>query len=274
SNLTPLIRASNMTGSPMLRVDLNCDMGESFGAWSMGADDEILPYITSANIACGYHAGDPAVMRRTVAAAVARRVAVGAHPGLPDLVGFGRRAMEVTPDDVYDLVVYQVGALRGFASAAGVALQHVKPHGALYNMAAVQPKLAEAIACAVRDVDRELVLYGLAGSHLISVGERAGLTTASEAFADRNYLGDGTLVPRRRADAMVSDADGAARRAVRMVKESRVRSVDGADIAIRADTICIHGDSPRAVEFARALRAALEAEEIEVGAMRRSATGA
>ncbi|HET7563848.1 MAG TPA: 5-oxoprolinase subunit PxpA [Gemmatimonadaceae bacterium] len=256
----------------MHRVDLNCDMGESFGAWAMGADDEILPYITSANIACGFHAGDPGVMRRTVSAAVARGVAVGAHPGLPDLVGFGRRTMDVTPDEVYELVVYQTGALRGFAMAAGVALQHVKAHGALYNMAAAQPKLADAIACAVRDVDRELVLYGLAGSHLVSAGERAGLQTASEAFADRNYLGDGSLVPRRRADAMVSDAPEAARRAVRMVKEGRVRSVDGADIAIRADTICIHGDGPHAAEFARALRSALEAEGIEVSPAKRGAT--
>ena len=256
----------------MHRVDLNCDMGESFGAYHMGADEEILPYVTSANIACGFHAGDPAVMRRTVASAVAHGVAVGAHPSLPDLVGFGRRTMDVTPDDVYELVVYQVGALLGFAQAAGVALRHVKAHGALYNMAAAQPALAEAIARAVRDVDRELVLFALAGSHLVTAGEAAGLVTASEAFGDRNYMRDGSLVSRRRADAMVSDARDAAQRAVRMVREGRVRSVDGEDIAIRADTICIHGDGPHAVELVRALRSALEAEGIDVGPVKHGAT--
>lgn len=251
----------------MDRVDLNCDMGESFGAYRIGADEAILPHITSANIACGFHGGDPGVMRRTVAGALACGVAVGAHPGLPDLVGFGRRTMDVTPDEVYDLVVYQVGALLGFTAAAGARLHHVKPHGALYNMAAASAELAEAIARAVRDVDRGLVLYGLAGSHLVTAGETAGLRTASEAFADRNYRRDGSLVTRRRPDALVTDADEAARRAVRMVREGRVRTVDGDDIPLRADTICIHGDGPHAAEFARRLRAALEAEHIAVRAI-------
>jgi 5-oxoprolinase (ATP-hydrolysing) subunit A len=175
--------------------------------------------------------------------------------------------MDVTPEEAYDMVVYQVGALLGFAAAAGVALAHVKPHGALYNMAAARPDLADAIARAVSDVDRRLVLFGLAGSPMIAAGERAGLRTASEVFADRNYMPDGTLVPRRRPDALVTDPDEAARRAVRMVREGRVASVDGAEVALRADTVCIHGDAPRAAEFARTLRAALEADGVEVRAV-------
>ena len=247
-----------------LQVDLNCDMGESFGAYEIGADDAVFPFITSANIACGFHGGDPTVMRRTIASAVKHGVAVGAHPGLPDLIGFGRRNMDVSPDDAYDMVVYQVGALLGVARAAGVPVQHVKAHGALYNMAAVKRELATAIARAVRDVDRELVLFGLPGSFLISEGEAAGLTTACEAFADRNYMSDGTLVSRKRPDAHVHDANEAVTRAIRMVREGKVRSVDGVDVALRADTICLHGDGAHAVEFAKHLRDAFSAEGIEV----------
>src|SRR6185503_7798442 len=246
------------------RVDINCDMGESFGAYRIGADDEVFPFITSANIACGFHGGDPAVMRTTIAKAAERGVAIGAHPGFPDLIGFGRRNMDVTPDDAYDLVVYQVGALMGFARAAGAELQHVKPHGALYNMAAANQPLAAAIARAVRDVDRQLVLFGLPGSHLISEGESAGLATAGEAFADRNYMSDGSLVSRRRPDAQVHDADEAVRRAIRMVREGMVTPVDGDDIRIKVDTICIHGDGPHAAEFARRLRAGFESSGIAV----------
>jgi|SRR5437868_13400770 len=249
-----------------MRVDINCDMGESFGAYEIGADKEVLPHVTSANIACGFHGGDPAVMRATIAEAKVRGVAVGAHPGLPDLVGFGRRAMQVTAQEVYDLIIYQVGALLGFARAASVELQHVKPHGALYNMAAAQPPLADAIARAVRDVDARLVLYGLAGSHLLAAAERAGLASASEAFADRNYLHDGALVARQRPDALVTDVDEAVRRAIRMVREGVVADVDGEDIPIRADTICIHGDGRNAAELARRLRAGLEAAGVRVAA--------
>ena len=247
-----------------MRVDINCDMGESFGAYVIGADDAVLPHVTSANIACGFHGGDPTVMRKTVAAAAKHGVEVGAHPSLPDLMGFGRRAMQVTPDEVYDLLIYQIGALLGFAQAAGVRLAHVKPHGALYNMAAAQPALADAIARAVRDVDSRLVLFGLAGSHLLRAAERAGIPSASEAFADRNYLHDGALVPRSRPDAMVADVDEAVRRAVRMVKEGVVPDVEGEEIPIRADTICIHGDGPHAALLARQLRAGLEAAGIQV----------
>ena len=250
----------------MPRVDLNCDMGESFGAYSIGADDTVLPYVTSANIACGFHGGDPRVMRETIARASERGVAIGAHPGFHDLAGFGRRNIDVTPQEAYDLVVYQVGALLGFAMAAGVPMQHVKAHGALYNMAAARADLAAAIARAVRDVDRRLVLFGLPGSHLISAGEAAGLTVANEAFADRGYMADGSLVSRRRPDAFVTDVDEATTRALRMVREGKVRAVDGTDVAIRADTICIHGDGAHAAEFARALRDGFEREGVEVRA--------
>jgi UPF0271 protein len=245
-------------------------MSESYGAFRVGADDEVFPFITSANVACGYHGGDPGVMRRTLAQAKERGVAVGAHPSLPDLVGFGRRTMDVTPDEVYDLVVYQVGALLGFARAAKVEMQHVKAHGALYNMAAAKADLATAVAAAVLDVDPGLVLFGLPGSHLVTAGEAAGLRVAHEAFADRNYMPDGSLVSRRRADAQVHDAAEAVARAVRMVREGKVTAVDGKDIALRADTICIHGDGPHAAEFARRLRDGFAAADIDVRAVGRA----
>jgi UPF0271 protein len=239
-------------------------MGESFGAYRIGADDSVFPYITSANVACGFHGGDPSVMRKTLTRARELGVSVGAHPGFPDLIGFGRRSMDVTSDEVYDMMVYQIGALLGVARATGVELRHVKAHGALYNMAAVNRELAAAIARSVRDVDRDLILFGLPGSHLISEGETAGLTTAGEAFADRNYMRDGTLVSRKRPDAQVHDADEAVRRAVRMVREGKVTAVDGTELTMKVDTICIHGDGPHAAEFAHRLRAGFEAAEIAV----------
>ena len=247
-----------------MQIDINCDMGESFGAYEIGADDEVLPHITSANIACGFHGGDPRVMRTTVANALEHGVAIGAHPGLPDLVGFGRRAMQVSPQEVYDLIIYQVGALLGFVRAAGAELRHVKPHGALYNMAVAQPALADAIARAVHDVDPRLILFGLAGSTMLKSAERADITSASEAFADRNYLHDGSLVPRSRPDALVRDVDEGVRRAIRMVREGVVADVDGEDIPIRADTICIHGDGQNAAQLAKALRAGLTAAGVTV----------
>lgn len=252
------------------RIDLNCDMGESFGAYRIGADEEVFPYITSANVACGFHGGDPAVMRTTLARARQRGVAVGAHPGFPDLIGFGRRNLDATPDEIYDMVVYQVGALLGFARAASMELQHVKAHGALYNMAAVKRELATAIATAVRDVDRSLVLFGLPGSQLISEGKAAGLDTAGEAFADRNYMPDGTLVSRRRPDAQVHDASEAVGRAIRMVEESKVRTIDGTDIDIDVRTICIHGDGPHAAQFAERLRSGFERAGIAVAPLGRA----
>ena len=247
-----------------MRVDLNCDMGESFGNWTIGDDAAILPFVSSVNIACGFHAGDPSVMRVTVHAAAAHHVAVGAHPGLPDLSGFGRREMAVSPQAVYDMTSYQIGALRGIARAAGVTVNHIKPHGALYNMAAVRSPIADAIALAVRDTDGSLTLVALSGSCLIDAGRATGLRTASEVFADRNYMPDGTLVPRSAPNAIVNDADEAAARAVRMVQSHRVTAIDGSDVTVLAETICIHGDAPYAALFAQRIRVALAAANIAV----------
>jgi UPF0271 protein len=241
-----------------MKLDLNCDMGEHYGAWRMGDDEAILAHVTSANIACGFHAGDPATMRSTVQAALARGVAVGAHPALPDLQGFGRREMKVDPAEAYDLVLYQVGALAGFCRALGGRLHHVKPHGALYNMAARDTALADAIAHAVRDFDPGLVLYGLAGSALTGAGRALGLNTASEVFADRTYRCDGSLTPRSQPDAMIGDLQAAIAQVESMVLRGEVRATDGSLIEVEADTLCIHGDEPYAVVFAREIRAALE----------------
>jgi UPF0271 protein len=249
------------------RVDLNCDMGESFGAYALGNDQEILQYVTSANIACGFHAGDASVMRSTVNLAVEKGVAIGAHPGYRDLEGFGRRFMDLTPEQAYDLIVYQVGALYGFLRAAGTSMQHVKPHGALYNAAAADPVLAEAIAQAIKEVDPELILFGLSGSALIRAGESAGLKVASEAFADRSYQSDGTLTSRSRGDALIEHPDRAISQAIRLVEGGVVRSQQGSDVAVRADTICIHGDGPQAEPFARLIRKRLEESGIQVKAV-------
>jgi UPF0271 protein len=251
-----------------LRLDLNCDLGEGFGAWRMGEDEAILDYVTSANIACGFHAGDPATMRRTVAAACARGVALGAHPSLPDLQGFGRREMRVAPDEVYAMVVYQIGALDGFARARGARMQHVKPHGALYNMAARDARLAQAIAQAVRDYDRGLILFGLSGSELIRAGREAGLAVASEVFADRTYQADGSLTPRTRSDAMIEDVERSIAQVLAMVGGGTVQATDGTQVKVEADTLCIHGDQPAARAFAARLREALQAAGVEVRAPR------
>ncbi|MFL5560471.1 MAG: 5-oxoprolinase subunit PxpA [Gemmatimonadaceae bacterium] len=250
----------------MTSVDLNCDIGESFGAWTLGADDDVLAQVSSANIACGFHAGDAATMRRTVDRALARGVALGAHPGLPDLAGFGRRAMEISPDEAYEMVVYQVGALAAFAAARGARLAHVKPHGALYNMAATRPTLADAIARAVHDVDAGLMLFALAGSALVIAARSVGITPIEEVFADRRYAADGTLVPRTHPGAVITDAAAAVTQAVRMVREGRVTAIDGTDVRVHAGTICIHGDTPGAAEHARALRAALDAAGVTIAA--------
>jgi UPF0271 protein len=245
-------------------IDLNCDMGESYGAWRMGQDEALLDLVTSANIACGYHAGDPATMQRTVQCAVAKGVALGAHPSLPDLQGFGRRTMAISPEEARGLVLYQMGALDAFARAAGSRLRHVKAHGALYNMAAKDRRLADAIASAVRDFDPALVLVGLSGSELIKAGLALGLTCASEVFADRGVEPDGSLTPRGQPGAMIEDEDLAVARVLRMVLEGKVAGRDGADVAIRADTVCIHGDQPKALTFARRLREALRQAGVAV----------
>ncbi len=245
-------------------IDLNCDMGESYGAWTMGQDQALLDLVTSANIACGFHAGDPATMLRAVQLAVAKGVALGAHPSLPDLQGFGRRTMAVTPEETRGLTLYQMGALDAFAKAAQTRLHHVKPHGALYNMAAKNRSLADAIAGAVRDFDPSLILVGLSGSELIRAGERIGLRCASEVFADRGYEGDGSLSPRGQPGAMITDEDIAVARVLRMVLEGRVETRTGMEVALQADTVCIHGDQPKALAFARRLRSALEEAGVEV----------
>ena len=248
----------------MPRIDLNCDMGESFGAWHMGNDEAVLEHVTSANVACGFHAGDPRTMRATVAAALAKGVAIGAHPGFPDLQGFGRRPMTLSKSEAYETVLYQVGALAGFARAAGARLSHVKAHGMLYNMAAKDAGLAEAIAQAVRDLDRELVFFGLAGSELVRAAQKAGLRTASEVFADRSYQDDGSLTPRTQPGAMIEDVEVSVAQVKRMVLEGMVRSVSGKDVPVKADTLCIHGDQPGAVAFARRIREELQRAGVEV----------
>ncbi|MCR6475285.1 LamB/YcsF family protein [Variovorax sp. ZS18.2.2] len=249
-----------------LRIDINCDMGEGFGAWAMGNDIELLDHVSSANIACGFHAGDPSTMRRVVAAALHRGVRVGAHPGLPDLQGFGRRVMQVSPAEVYAMVVYQVGALWAFAKAAGGTLSHVKAHGALYNMAAKDRTLADAIARAVHEVDPRLVLFGLAGSEMIRAAEALGLPVAAEVFADRSYQDDGSLSPRGQPGALIEDADVAAAQVLQMVQHGSVYAASGKEVALRADTLCIHGDQPGALAFVRRIRSALDAIGVHVAA--------
>lgn len=250
-----------------MRVDINCDMGESFGAYEIGADDEVLPHVTSANIACGFHAGDPGVMRDTVRLAVDAGVAVGAHPGYPDLAGFGRRDMHVSAREIEDLLLYQIAALAGFARAAGTELKHVKPHGALYNMAARDRRLSDAIARAVVSFDSSLVLFGLAGSVMLDAGRDAGLRVAAEGFADRMYEPDGSLTPRSRPGAVVEDAAEVARRAVRMVRDGAVITSAGSVLPLQIDTICVHGDTPGADVSARELRRALTEAGVGVRAV-------
>jgi UPF0271 protein len=249
-----------------LRIDINCDMGEGFGAWAMGNDIALLDQVSSANIACGFHAGDPQTMHRVVAAALQRGVRVGAHPGLPDLQGFGRRVMQVSPAEVHAMVVYQVGALWAFAKAAGGTLSHVKAHGALYNMAAKDRALADAIARAVHEVDPQLVLFGLAGSQMIRAAEALGLPVAAEVFADRSYQDDGSLTPRGQPGALIEDADAAAAQVLQMVQHGTVRAASGKTVALRADTLCIHGDQPGALAFAQRIRGALDAVGVCVAA--------
>jgi len=248
-----------------LMVDLNADLGE--GA---GHDDELLALVTSANIACGFHAGDADTMRRSIEAARDHKVAAGAHPSLFDPENFGRKELPVTSDEVFDAVVYQLGVFQAIAEAAGVRPNHVKPHGALYNMAVRDAALAEALARAIAKTDKNLILFAPQDSALARAGETAGLQIAHEVFADRNYLGNGQLVPRTRPDALLHDPEDAAPRVVRMLREGKVRSVDGVDVDVHAETICLHGDNPEAVDFARVLRSHLEKEGVTIRAPKRS----
>lgn len=246
----------------MLRVDLNSDLGESFGNYTIGMDESVIMSVSSVNIACGWHAGDPLVMEKTVELAKKQGVGIGAHPGYPDLMGFGRRNMGLTPKEVKAYIKYQVGALMAFASAMGEKLQHVKAHGAMYNMAAKDYSLAKAIAEAIYEVDKDIILLGLANSEMIKAGKDIGLKVASEVFADRAYNADGTLVSRKTPGAVIHDAQLAIARVIRMVKEGKVTSVDGQDIAISAQSICVHGDNPEAVAFVEEIRKGLENEGV------------
>ena len=252
----------------MAKIDLNCDLGESFGAYTMGMDDKVIPLISSCNIACGYHASDPLVMKKTVAMAKEAGIGIGAHPGYPDLMGFGRRNMNVSPAEAAAYVTYQLGALYAFAKSAGVRLQHVKPHGALYNMAGKNYDLALAIAKAVQAFDPSLILMGLSGSESVKAAQDIGLPVAREVFADRAYMPDGSLVPRTREGAVIHDEELAIRRVIRMVKEHKVTTIDGADIEIVPDSICVHGDNEKALTFVTQIRSALEAEGVEVAPLK------
>jgi len=248
----------------LYRVDLNSDLGEGFGLYNIGMDKEIIAHISSANIGCGYHGGDPLVMDETVAECKANGVGIGAHPGFPDLMGFGRRNMAVSPKEAGAYVKYQLGALMAFATAHGLKVQHVKPHGALYNMAAVDLDLANAIAQAVYEVDPALIFLGLANSCMITAAKVSGLAVASEVFADRAYNADGTLVSRNKPGAVIHDTKLCVERVVRMVKENKVQAITGEDVDLKPDSICVHGDNPEAVEFVSEISRVLKAEGVQV----------
>lgn len=254
----------------MKKIDLNCDMGESFGAYKLGMDEKIIQYITSANIACGWHAGDSMVMDKTVKMAVEHGVSVGAHPGYPDLIGFGRRNMDCTPDEIRNYLVYQVGALLGYCKVYGARLSHVKPHGALYLTAVVNKIVARAVAEAIVSIDSNLLYVALAGTKgemMTRIGNEVGLNVIYEAFPDRAYTSEGNLVSRREPGAVIKEPGQVIERALRMVLEKRVIAVDGSSIPFEVDTLCVHGDTPTAVELTKGIREALEAEGVELSPM-------
>jgi UPF0271 protein len=248
----------------MLSVDLNCDMGESFGAWQMGCDAELMDYVSSINVACGFHAGDASVIRKTVETAIKKQVAIGAHPSFPDLQGFGRREMKMSAQEIFDIVLYQVSAIKGICEAFGTKLHHVKPHGALYNQAAKDAKLAEAIAKAVKAADVNLILYGLSNSFLISEAERINLKTASEVFADRTYRTDGTLTARGESNALIHDTEQAVSQVLQMIREQNVTAVTGEKVSLKSETVCIHGDGENALEVAAAIHRKLTEKGISI----------
>ncbi|WP_100371714.1 LamB/YcsF family protein [Bacillus sp. FJAT-45037] len=248
----------------MKQIDLNCDLGESFGSYTIGQDELILDHISSANIACGYHAGDHNVMAKTVKMAKEKGVSIGAHPGFQDLMGFGRRVIETSQIDIYNSVVYQINALKGFCQLYNVRMKHVKPHGALYNMAAKDAGVAKAIAEAVYDADATLILFGLSGSELTKKGEELGLTVAHEVFADRTYQRDGSLTPRTQTNALLHDTDEAVKQVLQIVQTGTVVAVDGTTIPIKSDTICIHGDGEHALAFADSLNKIITTNGIKI----------
>ena len=248
----------------MLSVDLNCDMGESFGAWTMGNDAALMDFVSSVNVACGFHAGDATVIRQTVETAIAKGVAVGAHPSFADLQGFGRREIKMSAAEVFDIVLYQVAAVKGICEASGGKLHHVKPHGALYNQAAKDANLAEAIAKSIKAIDENLILYGLAGSYLISEAEKIELKTASEVFADRTYQADGNLTPRSQSNALITDTEKAGAQVWQMISAQTVTATDGETVQLRAETVCIHGDGAHALDFAKTINARLKANGVMI----------
>ncbi len=254
-----------------IQIDLNSDVGESFGVYKLGLDEEVIPHITSANVACGFHAGDPKVMRKTVAVAKQYGVEVGAHPGFPDLLGFGRRNVDATLEEIQDYVIYQTGALMAFAQSQGLKLQHVKAHGSLYNMAVANPRIWEAMAEAVAKVDREIILVVLASSEresLLDIGKRHGIRIAFEAFPDRAYSRDGSLVSRREKGAVIHDHEVVAKRGLKMAVEGKVIALDGTEIELKADTLCVHGDNPAALEMVKKIRQELKDAGVAVTAMK------
>jgi 5-oxoprolinase (ATP-hydrolysing) subunit A len=254
----------------MKRIDINCDMGEGFGAYTIGMDGEVIRYISSANIACGFHAGDPGVMNRTVKLAKENGVGVGAHPGFPDLAGFGRRNMDCTPDEVHDDVIYQIGALQGFCALHGVKLQHVKPHGSLYNMCVGNESLSRTVAEAIAAVDPGLLWVVLGGAQAAlaqKVADATGIRVVFEAFPDRAYTPEGKLAPRKLPGAVITDPKRAAEQALRMAKEGKVITTDGTSIEMEVHTLCVHGDNPSAVDHVRTIRQALEAEGLCIAPM-------
>jgi UPF0271 protein len=255
-----------MTSSP-LTIDINSDVGESYGAFRIGADDELFPLISSANVACGFHGGDPRTMERTVTTLAAQGVAIGAHPSFPDLVGFGRRVIAASPDEIRTDLLYQIGALQAFCTVAGVPLRHVKPHGALYNRAAKDRTVAQAIVEAIRSLVPDVLLYAQAGSELEAAARDAGISVAREAFADRAYMSDGTLAPRGLEGAVLTDPAMVAERVIGMIRGQAIPTLDGAPIVVKVETVCIHSDTPTAVPIARALRRALAAAGITVQAL-------
>ena len=250
-----------------LNVDVNADLGESFGNYKIGNDDKIIPLISSANVACGFHASDPKVMLETVKRIKKAGTGLGAHPGFPDKEGFGRRYMDCTDEEIYSMVLYQLSALDGIARTVGVKMNHVKPHGALYNATFTDKNLARVIAQAVKDFNPNLKLMGLSENNLVKAGEDIGLEVVHEVFLDRAYENDGTLVSRRKEGAMITDSKLAVERGIRMLTERKVETIDGKDIDIKADSICVHGDGEKALQFVREIREALETKGIEIKTM-------
>ncbi len=254
-----------------IQIDMNSDVGESFGIYKLGLDEEVIPHITSANIACGFHGGDPTVMRKTISLAKQHGVEVGAHPGFPDLIGFGRRNMDASLEEIKDDVVYQMGALQSFAASQELRLQHLKPHGALYNMAVANPKIWEAIAEVAARIDRQIILVVLASSKkepLLEIGKRYGIRIAFEAFPDRAYNRDGSLVSRREKGAVIHDHEVVAKRALKMALEGKVIAIDGTEIGLKAETLCVHGDNPAAVQMVKKIREDLKTAGVEVTSMK------